>query len=65
MPYRLALESKPSDLEALESKPSDLEALESKPSDLEAFDSKVHNPNLCWTEFATPSETFARWISKL
>ena len=44
MPYRLALESKPLDLEILESKPLDLEILESKPLDLEVFDSKVHNP---------------------
>ena len=29
MPYRLALESKPLDLEALESKPLDLEAFDS------------------------------------
>jgi len=40
MLYRLALESKPLDLEALESKPLDLEALESKPLDLEALESK-------------------------
>jgi hypothetical protein len=65
MPYRLALESKPLDLEVFDSKVHNpnkffwfgFQSLESKPLDLEVFDSKVHNPNSFGLDSNKYSET--------